>query len=153
MLGSLLGCVDPPLEPQALATDAMRAELVASGVPATAAAGTVVTAELRIRNEGRSTFPADGTPAPGNKVNVGLRWLDSAGRALPEKEWREALPHRLRPRATVTVPLRVEVPATPGDYVLEIDLVQENVAWFRDAGSRNLQIPIRVDPPQRPASS
>jgi len=33
----------------------------------------------------------------------------------------------------------------PGDYVLEIDLVQEGVAFFKDKGSRTWRTPIKVE--------
>jgi hypothetical protein len=38
------------------------------------------------------------------------------------------------------VPVRVVAPAEPGEYVLELDLVHEEVRWFE----RSARIPVRV---------
>jgi hypothetical protein len=40
----------------------------------------------------------------------------------------------------------VVAPAAPGDYALQFDLVQENVAWFEDRGAHRFLVPVRVEP-------
>ena len=40
--------------------------------------------------------------------------------------------------------LDVHAPAAAGDLVLELDLVQEGVAWFADRGSRTLRLQVRI---------
>jgi hypothetical protein len=39
----------------------------------------------------------------------------------------------------------VDAPAQRGDYVLEIDLLQENVTWFGLKGSRTYRARVTVD--------
>jgi hypothetical protein len=39
----------------------------------------------------------------------------------------------------------VNAPKNPGDYLLELDMLQEGVSWFGLQGSETLQIPIRVE--------
>jgi len=49
---------------------------------------------------------------------------------------RTHLPGYLATGTRVTVPLRVDVPAEPGTYVLEVDLVHEAITWFSGRGGR-----------------
>ncbi|MDQ1706845.1 MAG: hypothetical protein QOJ88_56, partial [Pyrinomonadaceae bacterium] len=44
-----------------------------------------------------------------------------------------------------TVPLTITAPKTPGEYTLEVDLVQEQVAWFHDKGSASARVKIKVE--------
>jgi len=81
-------------------------------------------------------------------VSLGVRWLDGATEtvSVPYGDWRAALPRRLRPGASVTVPVEIQVPSAPGRYILEFDLIQDGVAWFGDKGSRTGRVPVRVSP-------
>jgi len=38
----------------------------------------------------------------------------------------------------------ITAPKEPGEYVLEVDLVQEQVAWFRDKGSATAKTKVTV---------
>jgi hypothetical protein len=50
----------------------------------------------------------------------------------------------LRPGEETEVPLAITAPASPGDYILEVDLVQEQVAWFSDKGSHTARVKVTV---------
>jgi hypothetical protein len=39
----------------------------------------------------------------------------------------------------------VNAPTIPGDYFLELDMLQEGVSWFGLHGSPTLRVPIRVE--------
>ena len=39
----------------------------------------------------------------------------------------------------------VIAPYAPGDYILEIDMAQEQVTWFGARGSKTLRLLIRVE--------
>jgi hypothetical protein len=41
--------------------------------------------------------------------------------------------------------LTVTPPNKQGDYILEIDIVQESVAWFVQKGSKALKINVKVE--------
>ncbi len=43
--------------------------------------------------------------------------------------------------------VRLEAPQKPGSYLLEIDLVSENVAAFQDVGSKPLELTLTVEEP------
>ena len=44
----------------------------------------------------------------------------------------------------MTATLAITAPKEPGNYILEVDLVQEQVAWFRDKGSPTAQTKVTV---------
>jgi hypothetical protein len=45
----------------------------------------------------------------------------------------------------VGIPLLITAPEIPGDYVLEIDMVQEGVSWFGLKGSQTWRGNVRVE--------
>ena len=55
------------------------------------------------------------------------------------------LPTDLKPMEEVELSLIVNTPRKPGDYVLELDLVQEAVAWFKDKGSEATRVRVQVE--------
>jgi hypothetical protein len=40
----------------------------------------------------------------------------------------------------------VAAPRKPGDYLLELDMVQESVSWFAQQGSKPVRLPVTVEP-------
>jgi len=55
---------------------------------------------------------------------------------------RTKIPHDVAPGAAITVPLTITAPEQPGQYILELDVVQELITWFKDKGSATLRLPI-----------
>ena len=58
---------------------------------------------------------------------------------------RASLLFDLTPGQEVELPLTVTAPREPGRYTLEIDMVQELVAWFGSAGSKTLRLEVVVE--------
>ena len=56
----------------------------------------------------------------------------------------EALPERMPSGERVALTLSMTAPRAPGDYVCELDLAHEGVAWFADNGSKTVRIPVAV---------
>jgi hypothetical protein len=69
------------------------------------------------------------------QIFLGNHWLDPHGHTLVVDDGRAALPCTLGPQEEVAIPLVIQAPATPGQYRLELDLVQDGVAWFKSLGS------------------
>ena len=68
------------------------------------------------------------------------RWLDSDGKAVGVLDGRSDLPGLIAPAAETKLEISVKVPEAAGLWTLELDLVEEGVAWFQDQGSTPLQI-------------
>jgi SAM-dependent methyltransferase len=78
-------------------------------------------------------------------LNVGNRWLTANGDdVVVYDDGRTPMPAGLAPGQKVEVDLRVVAPRELGRYTLEIDLVQEGVRWFKDAGSTSLRTVVDV---------
>lgn len=80
-------------------------------------------------------------------VRLGNHWRDAAGRLLQRDDGRADLPHDVPPGGRVVLMLVAAAPRAPGKYVLELDMVQEHVAWFEDRGSAVARLPVRVQGP------
>lgn len=44
----------------------------------------------------------------------------------------------------MTIPLTINAPRASGNYLLEIDMLQEDVSWFALRGSRTLRVPVTI---------
>ncbi|MFI5388037.1 MAG: hypothetical protein ACHQ50_18170, partial [Fimbriimonadales bacterium] len=53
----------------------------------------------------------------------------------------------LPPGGQATLPIVVEAPVKPGDYVVQFDLVHELFAWFGDRGAASSFVPVSVGGP------
>ena len=62
----------------------------------------------------------------------------------PIREVERLSEHTLYPAERTDISLSITAPAQPGDYLLDIDLVQEGVAWFGSQGNAPIRIPVRV---------
>lgn len=83
----------------------------------------------RVRNRGSGWWLA----APGEReIRFGNHWLAADGRMLVRDDGRARLPHDVGPGDEAGLELPVTAPAAPGDYLLELDLVQEGVGWFAE---------------------
>lgn len=87
-----------------------------------------------VTNHGDDTWPCLADAAGRYQVTLGSRWLQPDGRTLIEYGQRCPLPFDLRPGESVGLFLGVDAPATNGTYHLELDVVQEHVAWFGEHG-------------------
>jgi len=82
---------------------------------------------------------------------VGLRnrWLLADGSVLNDQDGHSRFPYDLEPGDTAGVHLEITAPQIPGQYLVELDVVQEQFVWFGDAGSERLQWQVVVEPPTR----
>jgi SAM-dependent methyltransferase len=126
-----------------LPEDAFRARISAE-VPAEAEPGQRLALAATVTNESPRPWPAD-PPTDGTcRVRLGNHWFTAAGRAAPFEDGRVELPKTLAPGESAAIALTVTAPSLPGRYVLVLDLVQEDVAWFEGKGSPAFRAPVRV---------
>jgi hypothetical protein len=77
-------------------------------------------------------------------VAAGNRWLKADGTMYTDSDGRYGIGKDLKPGEETEVPLLVNAPKEPGEYILEVDLVQEQVAWFSDKGSPTARAKVTV---------
>ncbi|MET0650369.1 MAG: hypothetical protein ABW208_27490 [Pyrinomonadaceae bacterium] len=77
-------------------------------------------------------------------IAAGNRWLKPDGTLVTDMDGRYGISKDLRPGEETEIPLAVTAPKEPGEYILEVDLVQEQVAWFSDKGSPTARAKVTV---------
>ena len=133
----------------ALPENAFRADIHAEHMPATLTAGTTTTLSVLVKNLSGVSWPAVGEPETDQyAVFLRNRWLRSNGTVVNYEDDRSRLPYDLEPGDTAGVQLKITAPSTPGQYVLELDVVEERVTWFSDKGSKRLSWEVIVGPPR-----
>ena len=108
-----------------------------------APAGTPIPFSLRVQNTGTESWGAE------EQVRVGFQWFRDGGGSsvLIDDGQRVYLPRRLAPGDSVEIPFLLDLPATSGVYVLEVDMVQETVAWFKEHGSEVTRLAVVTTAP------
>lgn len=139
----------PPSEPSALPSSGFKATITLVDPPDKLKAGQKETVRVKIKNNSDVTWWARGAPVntrPDNKfyLAAGNRWLKAGGELVTDMDGRYGISKDLAPGAEAEIPLAITAPKAPGDYLLEIDLVQEGVAWFSDKGSPTARTKISV---------
>ncbi|SMC96674.1 class I SAM-dependent methyltransferase [Kibdelosporangium aridum] len=80
---------------------------------------------------------------PGQLLNAGNHWR-LHGAMFVQDDGREPVRCPLRPGESTEVLIRVMAPSEPGSYELEVDLVQETVAWWAERDSATARVPVEV---------
>jgi SAM-dependent methyltransferase len=128
----------------ALPDAGFKAQITIVDAPATLCARTQVTITARVKNSSDVVWPITWLPDGRYRIQLGNHWLDEDGRMIQESDGRMPLPHDMQPGEEVELQLPIHVPEINGAYVLELDVVQELVAWFRDRGSASATVCIQV---------
>ena len=76
-------------------------------------------------------------------IDIRARWRDDKGTIISDAG-RATFDYDLEPRDVGDTDLRVTTPPAPGNYILEIDVVEEPDKWFGANGSKPLLLPIKV---------
>lgn len=79
----------------------------------------------------------------GSTVKLANHWYRDAG-VVTWDDGRADLPHDVAPGESVELALPVNAPTAAGEYRLELDMVQEFVAWWSESGTRPVSREIRV---------
>lgn len=99
-----------------------------------------------VSNLSPHAWPSAGTADGSYRINVGNHWLNETGDLLVVDDGRSPLPFDLIPKGRSEVMLTIAAPSKPGNYTLEIDVVQEGVSWFANKGSKTLRTKVTVEP-------
>lgn len=116
-----------------------------AGATVECAPGARLPLQAVVRNLGPATWPAASEHGGPYSIRLGNHWRRRFGRMLQFDDRRSGLPHDVEPGGSVVIGLPVQAPSQPGRYILELDMVQEDVRWFAEAGSRPARIRVRVD--------
>jgi SAM-dependent methyltransferase len=133
--------VEAPRGPIPMPEPAYRATIdVTQPIPAQVAASSSVMLSIEIVNPTNTTWVQREVGA----IRAGNHWLDAHGGMLVQDDGRALLPQTCRPGERCAIDLQVRAPAQPGQYLLEIDVVHEGIAWFADRGSPTVRLPVEI---------
>jgi Methyltransferase domain len=110
-----------------------------------AVAGSQMSIPVTVRNISRCSWPSIGDSRQRYAVQLGNHWLTPQGATARWDDARQSLPFDLPPGASFETSLRVMAPHA-GQYVLELDMVQEAVAWFKCKSSVPARIAAEIEP-------
>ena len=138
------------LEARPARLGALGALLSARELPSSLAAGQSLSFEVIVRNVGGETWPAVGDAAGRHAVSLRALWLRPDGSAVREGHWFKEgatrVPFDMEPGDTAGLKVEVSAPEAPGDYVLELSVVQEGVAPASGRGAEPLRAAVKVAP-------
>jgi hypothetical protein len=126
-----------------------KAQLALPDAPAKLRAGQKETVQVHIKNASDVFWWSRGGEVNDRNDNwfyiaAGNRWLKPDGSLVTDMDGRYGISKDLKPGEETDVPLTVTAPKEPGDYLLEVDLVQEQVSWFSDKGSPTARAKVTV---------
>jgi hypothetical protein len=128
-----------------LEEDAFMAGISATGIPPIMQKGQRAEIRVTVKNLSESVWPSIGTKDYVYLLTVSNGWYDDVDSLVDNMDGKVGLPQDLWPGEEATVPLAITAPEVAGEYILEIDMVQEGIAWFKDRGSTPLRARIRVE--------
>ena len=123
----------------------MNAEITVAESASTLKVGEIATIQVNVTNASGVVWPAGGKDDGSLFIRVADTWFDDADVLVNNLDGRAFLPFDLWPGDTVQIPLRIRAPQKAGEYILEIDLVQEGVAFFKDKGSKVFRMKIKLE--------
>jgi len=133
-----------PVKGLPLSDIAFKARLSVVNMPEVMRAGQKYWIRVMLGNDSKVVWPGRQQTWQ-YQLTVGNRWLTEAGAKISDIDGRAALFQDLAPSETVEIPLTVTAPNAAGSYILQIDAIQEGVAWFGDRGSEVLSLKIKVE--------
>lgn len=134
-----------PRTPSPLPPGGFRAEIRALDCPVRLRAKQVATLHVAVRNISDVPWLAHERVAAQFQVSLGNHWLDKDGNMVVNDDGRAILLRDLPAGQEMEFELIVNAPRTGGDYILEVDMLQEGVSWFGLRGSKTWRGTIRVE--------
>ena len=129
----------------ALPDDAFKATLTPSNPPAAMKTGEQQTVTVHVKNTSPVAWPADGLPDGRFTITLRDRWLSADGsKVINDVDGGTPMAYDLQPGGEVDLPLKITAPKEKGNYILEFDMVQEQVTFFREKGSTGARVKVNV---------
>ena len=102
-------------------------------------------AAIEVANTGDTLWLVSRAPLTG-RIKVGLKILNSSGETIFESPGTPPIRQALAPGEKIPLAVNIKAPEHVGQYTLKIDLVNQNICWFEEHGSKPLLLPFQVTP-------
>jgi len=100
----------------------------------------VIAAEVKITNTSTQSWRAKGQLP----VHFSYHWRDLNGNLLEYNGLRTALSRDILPNESIRMMVNIKTVSKVGNAILQLTLVQENVAWFEDRGMKPLELMVNL---------
>lgn len=135
-----------PPERKPLPDADLRASVSVVSAPSRLRTGEQTILRVRVRNEGNSVWLAQDRTGVPLQVSLGNHWLASNGKVVINDDGRSPVIEDVRPGQEVEMALTVNAPPrSPGEYMIELDMLQEGVSWFALKGSPTVRLKVKVE--------
>lgn len=126
-----------------------KAEIRALHAPERLRPGQVSVINIKVKNTSDLIWWQRGgetTDRSDNKFHIaaGNKWFDKDGKMTSETEGHNGIPKDLKPGEETEMTLQITAPKQPGEWLMELDMVQEGVAWFHEKGSPTTRVKVQV---------
>jgi len=97
---------------------------------------------VSVTNKSTATWDSKDKDHP---VFISYHLLNAKGEMVEHDNIRTSFNKRIGTDESVRMDLMVNAPSKKGEYYLEVDMVKEKVAWFKNKGSKTILIPISIN--------
>lgn len=129
-----------------LPMEAFKVRIQGRNLPKELNAGATFDVFVTVQNCSSVVWPAFGRDDSEQNyiLHLGNHWFDSSGAVVTVDDGRSTLPRDLASGDVADLSLQITAPSQPGQYTLELDMVQEGVAWFAHRGSSTWRTAVLV---------
>lgn len=136
----------PPIKPLTpLPANAFRAEIAIVTAPTIVHVGERIELSVSVKNVSEATWPGCQRGPAKYQIYLASRWVTTSGQVSLREEGRAPLPKDLGPGESAIVKLLFTAPSQPGNYPVELDMLQEEVTRFSAKGSPAIQKEFQVE--------
>ena len=119
---------------------AFQGSILCENPPAALVGGQKIVLRFLVKNISAVEWPA----VEDNAVTLQNRWRNNDDTLVADHDDEESIPYDAEPGDTLGLVLRATVPPEPGNYLLEVDLVQKQSGWFSEQGSTSWKQRVKV---------
>jgi 4-amino-4-deoxy-L-arabinose transferase-like glycosyltransferase len=135
----------PAIKHEPLPDVAFRARLKLINPVSVLRAGQLADFMVAVKNDSDMVWATRERSGGSFQVSAGNHWLGVNRNVVINDDGRAALLRDLGPGEEMLLKLTVNAPKKVGTYLLEVDMLQEGVAWFGMKGSPTVRIPVKVE--------
>lgn len=105
------------------------------------ASASAFTLPVTVKNTSGGAWDSKAEKGP---VRAGYHWLDSEKKMVVLDGNRTWFADPVKPGSEATIQLAVVAPKAPGNYTLQVSLVQEGKGWFESKSVQPLEVSVKV---------
>lgn len=115
------------------------AKITLQEAPESCSPGSEFVVRVRVENSGAAPWLTETAGGERGIVRLGAHLLDDRGEEVFWDYGRATLARELGPDESDLLAIKLVAPATAGSYIVELDMVLEDITWFEDLGTQTVR--------------